>query len=392
MRTGSGTCVFLAVAVLIAAALAAGCAGLTVSRSVYPAHLDPANAGPLTITFIDVGQGDATLLRIGNRTVLVDAGPPDAGPALVRKLSDAGVRNISLLVATHPHADHIGGMHDVLSHFRVEQVLDGTSPHTSGLYMDFLSDVDRRGIPYTEAARGQVFDIGDGLSLTVLGPPALKVSEDYNGNSIVLLARYDRIGILLPGDAGIAAEDELLRSGVPLSAELLKVGHHGSSDASGAAFLAAVAPEVAVIPVGAGNDYGHPHDETLDRLGRAVPLIYQTDRDGSVVIRTDGMKYSVTAGTGNTSAVTAGAEARNTAATASVTPNAYTTAMVEGTGTGNVSAGTTGPALRNTTPGPAETRTLVTTAGTTGTKAGNTTPVPGGTGIGNASAVAAGTG
>jgi competence protein ComEC len=334
MRTGSGRCVFLAAALLIAAALVPGCADLTVSRTVYPVHLDPANAGPLTITFIDVGQGDATLLRIGNRTVLVDAGPPESGPGLVRELSAAGVRNISLLVATHPHADHIGGMHDVLAHFRVERVLDGTSPHTSGLYTNFLSDIDRKGIPYTEAARGQVFDVGDGLSITVLGPPGRKVSDDYNENSIVLLARYGRIGILLTGDAGIAAENELLQSGMPLSAEVLKVGHHGSSDASGAAFLAAVAPEVAVIPVGEGNDYGHPHDETLDRLGRAVPLIYRTDRDGSVVVRTDGMNYSVTpgisraavSGTGNTP-VTAGTGTWSTTAIAW-----STTAIAAGTG------------------------------------------------------------
>ncbi len=296
MRKSSRTYLLLTVAVFIAASFVAGCANINISRAVYPVHLDPANTGPLTVTFIDVGQGDATLLSIGNRTVLVDAGPPESGPGLVRMLEGLGVEQISLLVATHPHSDHIGGMHDVLSHFGVDRVLDGTSPHTSGLYQDFLNQIDKKGIPYTEAERGQVYDIGDGLSVSVLGPPGRKVSDDYNENSIVLLARFGRTGILLTGDVGIGAEEELLRSGMPLSAEVLKVGHHGSSDASGAAFLAAVAPEVAVIPVGAGNDYGHPHDETLIRLGRAVPLIYRTDRDGSVVVRTDGMTYSVMTG------------------------------------------------------------------------------------------------
>ncbi len=354
MRKRTRTYLLLTVAVLISALFAAGCTNMSISRTVYPVHLDPANAGPLTVTFIDVGQGDATLLAIGNRTVLIDAGPPDSGPGLVRTLEGLGVRNISLLVATHPHSDHIGGMHDVLARFPVDRVLDGTSSHTSGLYQDFLNEIDKKDIPYTEAERGQVFDIGDGLSVSVLGPPERKLSGDYNENSIVLLARYGRTGILLTGDAGINAEEELIRSGMPLSAEVLKVGHHGSSDATGAAFLAAVAPEVAVIPAGAGNDYGHPHHETLERLDKAVPLIYRTDRDGSVVVRTDGMKYSVTTGAGRTT----------------VTGTSYTQAV------------TTETRVANTTGGMAVTGTLYAQAATTeetvvNTAAKTTVPVTG---------------
>ncbi len=317
MRAGSGFPMVL-VLLAISAALASGCADVVTTHTPNPSRLDLAIAGPLTVTFLDVGQGDATLLSIGNKSVLIDAGPPDAGPGLIRTLETQGVGNISLLVATHPHSDHIGGMDDILKHFPVESVLDGGSLHTSGMYKDFLSTIDRKNIPYMVAARGQVFEIGDGLSLAVLWPapgarvtPSEEGSTEYlNGGSIVLRADYGQISLLFMGDAGLEEETALLRAGVPVGAEVLKVGHHGSSDASGGGFLAAVGPEVSVVTCGAGNEYGHPHEEVVERLGLLVPLNYRTDRDGTVVIRIDGMRYSVTTGSGN-AVVT---EARNMAA------------------------------------------------------------------------------
>jgi competence protein ComEC len=184
-------------------------------------------------------------------------------------------------------------MQDVLATFPVGEVLDSGMPSTSALYEHLLETVDRKNIPYIVADAGKTIGLDPDLQILVLSPPKVRIGEDLNTNSIVLRMRYGNISFLFTGDAGNAAESKLLESSYPLQSTVLKVAHHGSSDASSRDFIARVRPEVAVISVGKDNPYGHPHRETLDTLSALVPATYRTDRDGTILIRSDGTSYSV---------------------------------------------------------------------------------------------------
>ena len=291
-RAGAVACIVILV---LSSLAAAGCTGIpgTSAGASYGTTYQAANDGRLFVYFLDVGQGDSELLRFGNRTILIDAGETDQGDRVVADLRRAGVSRIDLLVATHPHSDHIGGMQAVLDAFPVGQVLDSALPSTSPIYQQFLGTIDRKGIPYTVAEQGQVIDVDPSLRILVLSPPAKRFGDDPNLNSIVLRVSYGSVNFLFTGDMGGEAEDALLKTGYPLDAQVLKVGHHGSEYASSVPFLARVHPEAGVIEVGKDNPYGHPHQATLRNLADAGVTVYRTDLDGTVLVRSDGTSYSV---------------------------------------------------------------------------------------------------
>ena len=251
------------------------------------------NDGKLSVYFFDVGQGDSTLFLYEGKTILVDAGEYEMGDRVVDDLRSLGVTRIDLLVATHPHSDHIGGMQEVLAVFPVGTVLDTGPVHPSSTYDHFLETIEQNHIPYQVAEQGQTVDITPALRVLVLSPQEDRPGDDLNANSVVLRISYGMIDFLMTGDLGREGEDALLRTGYPLDAEILKVGHHGSSSSTSPAFLARVLPETAVIPVGAENDYGHPHTETLALLEENSVTVYRTDRNGTILVRSDGMSYSV---------------------------------------------------------------------------------------------------
>jgi len=251
------------------------------------------NEGKLSVYFLDVGQGDSTLFVVDGKTILIDAGEVEMGNRVVSDLRKLGITKIDLLVATHPHSDHIGGMQAVLAAFPVDQVLDAGLPVPSSIYEHFLETIDRKNIPYRVAERGQTIDVDPALRIVVLSPPAQRIGDDPNTNSLVLRISYGTIDFLMTGDMGVEGEDAVIRSGYPLDAEILKVGHHGSSSSTSPVFLARVRPELGILFVGEDNPYGHPHQETLNLLKESGVTVYRTDRDGTVVVRTDGMSYSV---------------------------------------------------------------------------------------------------
>jgi beta-lactamase superfamily II metal-dependent hydrolase len=281
--------------VMVCCVIATGCLeNVTIPVFTNAGHTHLAdNEGKLSVYFLDVGQGDSTLFFVDGKTILIDAGETDMGDRVVSDLRKLGITRIDLLVATHPHADHIGGMQKVIAAFPVGQVLDAGVPSTSPVYEHFLETIDRKNIPYRVAEQGRTIDVDPVLRVFVLSPQAQRIGDDPNINSIVLRISYGTIDFLMTGDLGGEGEDALIRSGYPLDAEILKAGHHGSSSSTSPAFLARVRPEMGVLFLGEDNPYGHPHQETLDLLKESGVTLYRTDRDGTVVVRTDGMSYSV---------------------------------------------------------------------------------------------------
>ncbi len=252
---------------------------------VYPA------TGNLTVHFIDVGQGDAILIDLGEYEVLIDAGAKT--PGVVGYLSRFVDGPLDVIVATHVHADHIGGLIEVLSRFPVREIWHTGDTATTVTYKNFMVAVNAEGALVRIAERGQTITAGL-LTLHILNPPH-PLPPEANNTSIVLWLRYGEIDFLFQGDAESAAEASMLAAPqirIP-DCDILKVGHHASRTSSSAAYLDVVRPEVAVYMAASGNTYGHPHSETIAALQNIGARIYGTDVSGSIVIATDGVSFSV---------------------------------------------------------------------------------------------------
>jgi competence protein ComEC len=251
-----------------------------------------APSGYLAVAVIDVGQGDSILVQFPNgQDMLVDAGEQEAGPRVVQYLRSRGVTRIDILVATHPHADHIGGMLRVLGAFPVGKVWDSGYIHGSRTQEDFLRTIKAKGVRFGKPKAGFTEQVGQ-ATIKVLAPPAEPLSgtdSDANNSSIVLRITYGSVSFLLPGD--MQAEERATVATWPRST-VLKVAHHGSRNGTDVAFAKAVAPEYAVISYGAGNPYGHPHAETITALQSAGAKVLSTAADGTVVFTTDGKSIS----------------------------------------------------------------------------------------------------
>jgi beta-lactamase superfamily II metal-dependent hydrolase len=237
----------------------------------------------LTIYFIDVGQGDAELLESNGHYMLIDAGPSDAGNAVVSFLRSLGVNELDVVVATHPHEDHIGGMVDVLRAFPVNLYVDNGETTTTKTYENLVSEISSQYIPYAEAASGDEIPFANGINVEIVNPSSL--NGDLNENSLVLKVTDGSVKYLFMGDASDGSGD--------LSAQILKVTHHGSNSGTTAQFLNKVNPEIAVIEVGSDNSYGHPASITIDNLLSKGVKIYRTDENGNIVIGSDGSTYTI---------------------------------------------------------------------------------------------------
>ena len=248
------------------------------------------NTNPLQVHFIDVGQGDSILiLGPEGETILIDGG--EEGSGAFQYLQSKRIDHINLVVATHPHSDHIGGVIDVLNTIPVDKVVTNGQMHTTSIYEQFLDAITSSEAEYVEVVRGDTITVGS-LVFDVLNP-GTDQGDDLNNSSVVLRLVYGNSSFLFTGDAGVEAEEEMLSSGLSLSADILKVGHHGSRYSSSPGFLSKVQPKIAVYSAGVGNDYGHPHAETLAALTSVGAEIYGTDVNGTVIITADGSRYSV---------------------------------------------------------------------------------------------------
>lgn len=242
----------------------------------------------LVVHFIDVGQGDAILIDYGTNEMLIDGGRWGDCAAYVPTYIDGA---LEVMVATHPDADHIGGLDDILDIFDVEHIwLNGDTASTQ-TYIDFMAKVNAEGAQVHQAQRGDQISLGT-LTFDVLNP-SLPLDSDKNENSIVLELSFGQVDFLFTGDAGSSAEASMLAANLIDDIDILKVSHHGSKYCSTANFLAAAQPEIAIYSAGANNTYGHPAPETITRICDIGATIYGTDVHGTIVVTTDGITYDV---------------------------------------------------------------------------------------------------
>ncbi|MEM3873948.1 MAG: ComEC/Rec2 family competence protein [Candidatus Bathyarchaeia archaeon] len=243
------------------------------------------------VYFFDVGQGDAIFIDTDGQDMLIDGGPRSAGSTLMGYLADLGVSEIAYVVATHPHEDHIGGLISVLgSSISVSVVLYNNQSATSKVYKDFMSLAQGR---ITIVQRGQQYILSENVNFTILNPVQPLNFTEVNSNSIVLRLQAGNVAFLFTGDATFEAEESMMDTGLNLSSQVLKVAHHGSRYATSEAFLDPVNPSYAVISAGIGNPYGHPHNETVQRLLNKGVTVYGTYASGTIVMGTDGQTVYV---------------------------------------------------------------------------------------------------
>lgn len=272
------------VSVLLILLLLTGC-GVNLPSTTGAEKPAPSAEGTLEVHFIDVGQADAALLVQGDDAMLIDGGNVADSSLLVSYLLDQGIEELDCVVATHPHEDHVGGLSGVLAVFPVETVYVTTTTYASKCYDDFMYYVDQQEITPQIPSPGDTYALGE-CEITFLGP--VKSYADTNDTSLVCRADYGDTSFLFTGDMERQAEDDLVESGAELKADVLKVGHHGSSTSTGDAFLSLCDPEWAVISCGTGNSYGHPHEEVLSRLRDAEVTVYRTDLLGTLIAQSDG--------------------------------------------------------------------------------------------------------
>ena len=286
-------------ALLLALLLLSGCSA-TDNIATTPNTGAPTVSGDLLVHFIDVGQADCALLEYKGNYVLIDGGNVEDGSLVVSYLEQQGVETLSAVICSHAHEDHVGGLPAVLAVYPTEAVYAPTRTYSSKVFDDFLYYTDQQGLAVTIPAPGDTFTLGQDVQLSILGPT--QSYADPNDTSIIVLAQFGQTRFLFTGDMETGAENDMLDywgADFDWQVDVLKVGHHGSDTSTGYRFLNAVMPTHAVISVGAGNSYGHPHEVPLSRLEDAGCILYRTDELGTVIAASNGSEITFTWGNQN---------------------------------------------------------------------------------------------
>lgn len=272
--------------------------------------------GQLTISMLDIGQGDAVLIQTGAKNILIDTGDDKyyedgkkgkENTQLLTELQKLKIDHIDTLVMTHAHADHIGKADKVIAQYGVKELVYNGIPSTSKYFINALKAAKANGTQQVKVKAGDVLDFGNGVSFEIVSPSQSLIDEDtaaikakkkvdVNNESVVGRLTFGNFAMLFTGDAEGPVEKEMVASyGKKLKCQVLKAGHHGSKTSSTAEFLKLVQPESVVMSLGVNNQYGHPHEALLNRLQKqGVKNIYRTDANGTITIVSDGSSYSIT--------------------------------------------------------------------------------------------------
>ena len=274
---------------VVTTAVTVGVIVLSLAVQMLNEYFNDVPAGTLRVHIIDVGNADAILLTCDDQAMLIDAGENPDGDEVVAYLRRNGVEKLNFLVATHPDADHIGGMDVVINNIFVDTFIMPIMPEkatpTSQTYIDLLEAIDKNNLEIIEPVPGMTWTLG-AAGVTVLAP--VGVFDDTNDMSVVIKVVNGRNKFLFMGDAEKAAEEALLASGVGLEADFIKVGHHGSKTSTSVRLLEAVRPRYAAITCGESNRYGHPHLDTMRKLRDFDVEVFRSDINGNIVVSSDG--------------------------------------------------------------------------------------------------------
>ena len=245
----------------------------------------------MSVHFLDVGQGDSILIQSPEgKNMLIDGGKKDAGKQVVSYLQDQGVDELDYVIATHPDADHIGGLLSVLNSISVKNFVDSGRVHTSQTYEEMLELIGDKKVPFIVPVKGDTIPLDSTMEINVLN--AGENSNDNNEASIVLKVQYGKISFLLTGDADIGVENSMLNQ-YYLESTFLKAGHHGSDTSTSEAFIRAVKPKVTILSYGKDNSYGHPQKEVVNRIKNIKSQVYATAEVGNIIVKTNGVDYTI---------------------------------------------------------------------------------------------------
>ena len=283
----SGFSFFLVTLMILAIALVYVFAGDILFPTRDTGMVFPAE-GEIVVTFLDVGQGSAVVIRSAENAVLIDGGEFRTRRVVLDYLHDARVTRLCYVIATHPHSDHIGALPAILRDFEIGRLIKPDFPHETDTYLNLLQAIYNNNVAMHFPYQGEQFNAGI-IALTVVSQP-VATGVSANNASIVARLHHGETAFLFTGDAEAAAESAMIASGQPLTACVLLVGHHGSNTSTTDAFLAAIAPTAAVIQSGVNNRHGHPHINVLTRLAAHNVTVFRTDELGTIRKITDGQR------------------------------------------------------------------------------------------------------
>ena len=249
--------------------------------------------GTLEVSYLDVGQGDSAYIKVNGYDILVDAGPKSDEDKLLAQLEEKNIDDFEIIIATHPHEDHIGGMKKVFDRYDVESFYMPSVTHTTKTFENMVNAVANEGIKIQTIKEGMSFDLGEGARIDVYSP-IYESYEEFNDYSPIMKLTYGETELIFTGDAEAHAEaDVVAKYPNDLKADVLKFGHHGSSTSSTEEFLQSVDPDYGIISCGVDNKYGHPHKETLQKISKYNIQAYRTDTQGQITLISDGKNISI---------------------------------------------------------------------------------------------------
>lgn len=258
--------------------------------TTYAVKVEEPLGDVLTVSFIDVGQGDSIFIELPDKTnMLIDAGEAKSSNKIIDYIDNLGYDSLDYVIGTHPHSDHIGGLSRVIDSFNIGSIYMPKVVATSKTYENLLETIKNKSLSIKKGFAGVVVEETDNLKIEMLAPNSEEYSS-YNNYSIVLKITYGDTSFLFMGDAETLSEKEIKGN---LKADVLKVGHHGSNTSSSSSFLEKVKPKYAVISVGEDNKYKHPSDEVLTRLNKYTNIIYRTDLNGTIKMISDGINIKI---------------------------------------------------------------------------------------------------
>ncbi|WP_373845009.1 ComEC/Rec2 family competence protein [Clostridium sp.] len=263
--------------------LISGCVDL---KSSQTSNLST-NSSEFVVHYIDIGQGDSELIQINNKNLLIDAGPTKNTNKLLSYLNSINIKKLDYVIATHPDEDHIGGMSTIIDTYPIGKFYAPKKTVTTRTFENMITELKSKNMKINVPTAGMHLDLGENTKAEIIAPNNNNY-EDTNNYSIVLKISYGNTKFLFTGDAEKLSEKEILDKNYDISSNVLKVGHHGSSNSTSDEFLDKISPEIAIISCGENNKYGHPHKETLRKLKKRNIRIYRTDIDGTIILTSNG--------------------------------------------------------------------------------------------------------